>query len=133
MKIDGIAIITVLFSTLMGFIVSGILPIEADEWNTLERGQRFPLRSTDEGWVAANVEMVKSKKQHLRFEVGDEVLHLEVNINHHRNHILIRNAGPTELTYYVQEESSKLKRWVQKTIQPGADHGLDSIKPKLWA
>jgi hypothetical protein len=153
MKINGIAAIPVLFSTLMSFTVAHDIIIRGDQWKTLTKGSEFPVLRENDRWVPGEVDKVVEKLDWYKFTVTDEIrsaalkgkgrgststsqqletLPLQMYRNKKVTCIRIWNKGKTQHTYYVTD-SSKLKRWVELTIQPGDMHFLDVAKPKIWA
>ncbi|PLW17881.1 hypothetical protein PCANC_15324 [Puccinia coronata f. sp. avenae] len=144
MKINGRAVIPVLFSTLMSFTVAHDIIIRGDQWKTLTKGSEFPVLRENDRWVPGEVDKVVEKLDWYKFTVTDEIrsaalkgkgrgststsqqletLPLQMYRNKKVTCIRIWNEGKTQHTYYVTD-SSKLKRaLINKT----------PVKPRLHA
>ncbi|PLW17237.1 hypothetical protein PCANC_11606 [Puccinia coronata f. sp. avenae] len=130
MKVDGIAILTVLVSTLLSFVVPGIFFMPED-WKVIEEGGPAPPLLKD-GWSPGESFKVDPQDYCHTFTMNDEALPLEITINKRIREIEVHNDGQIALTYHVRDSSESKMKLLEKTIKPGAHHFFWADEPTFW-
>ncbi|PLW52229.1 hypothetical protein PCASD_00183 [Puccinia coronata f. sp. avenae] len=133
MKVYGITMVTVLFSTLISFTFQKDRIVEVDRWFPLGEGELFPILTEDEGWALAtkantdqNFGEIPSLFE-FEFRNGD---HLKLGVywkGNNRFHLHNQEQGP--LTYQIQDPQKG--RWMEETVGQDVTHVIKTNVEKV--
>jgi hypothetical protein len=127
MKINGITMMTVLFSILV--IPTMQEPIHIDSWNPISDLVDYEIPFNNEKWAVGEERPDEHGTKWIKFHVQGELLRLDVY--HDEDGIIhLKNSSLVQVKYHVQASNSN---WLQQVIPPNGEHTVHSPGAQLWA